>query len=69
MSHREPLEWVLFLLGGTITLVGVLLAVVVSPWFLMLAAFVGVSQWSFAALGDCPSSLIPRKLGLKGCAR
>lgn len=69
MSGRWPLERVLFLLAGTVTVVGVLLAVVVSPWFLALVAFVGVSQWSFAALGDCPSSLILRKLGLTGCTR
>lgn len=69
MSGRWPLERVLFLLAGTVTVAGVLLAVVVSPWFLILIAFVGVSQWSFAALGDCPSSLILRKLGLKGCTR
>ncbi len=69
MSGRWPLERVLFLLAGTVTVVGVLLAVVVSPWFLVLVAFVGVSQWSFASLGDCPSSLILRKMGLKGCTR
>ncbi len=69
MSSRWPLERMLFLLAGTVTLVSVLLAVLVSPWFLILTAFVGVSQWSYASLGDCPSSLILRKVGLRGCTR
>ena len=41
-SRRSwPLERVLFLLAGTTTLVSVLLAALVSPWFLLLTAFVG----------------------------
>ena len=39
-----PLERVLFAMAGTMTLVTVALAVLVSPWWLLLAAFVGVSQ-------------------------
>lgn len=67
---RWPLERVLFLMAGTVTIISVLLAVFVSPWFLILTAFVGVSQWSYVAFGDCPSSLVMRRLfGLEGCAR
>lgn len=70
MNTRWPLERVLFLMAGTMTLLSILLAVLVSPWFLILAGIVGVSQWSFVAFGDCPSSLVLRRmLGLKGCAR
>jgi hypothetical protein len=67
---RWPLERVLFLMAGTVTIISVVLAAFVSPWFLILTAFVGVSQWSYVALGDCPSSLVMRRLfGLEGCAR
>ena len=67
---RWPLERVLFLMAGTVTVLSVILAVFVSPWFLVLTAFVGVSQWSYVAFGDCPSSLVMRRLfGLEGCAR
>lgn len=67
---RWPLERVLFLMAGTVTIISVLLAAFVSPWFLILTAFVGVSQWSYVAFGDCPSSLVMRRLfGLEGCAR
>jgi len=53
-----PLERVLFAMAGTVTLVSALLAAVVSPWFLLLTAFVGVNQWLYVTLGACPASLI-----------
>ena len=61
-----PLERVLFALAGTVTLVGAALAAVVSPWFLLLTAFVGLNQWLFVAFGACPASLVlSRLLGLR----
>ena len=39
-ASRWPLERVLFLMAGTVTLASVLLAVSVSQWFLVLTAFV-----------------------------
>ena len=39
-----PLEQVLFALAGTMTLLSVTLSVLISPWFLLLTAFVGVNQ-------------------------
>jgi ABC-type transport system involved in cytochrome bd biosynthesis fused ATPase/permease subunit len=55
---RWPLERVLFALAGTMTLLSVALALVVSPWFLALTAFVGVNQWLYVLTGACPASLI-----------
>jgi hypothetical protein len=55
---RPPLELVLFAMAGTVTLVSVLLAVLLTPWFLLLTAFVGVSELLFVVTGDCPSSLV-----------
>jgi hypothetical protein len=61
-----PLERVLFALAGTVTLVSALLAAVVSPWFLLLTAFVGVNQWLYVVAGACPASLIvSRVFGLR----
>lgn len=57
-----PLERVLFALAGTVTLVSVGLAAVVSPWFLLLTAFVGINQWLYVALGACPASLVVGRL-------
>jgi hypothetical protein len=61
-----PLERVLFGLAGTVTLVSAALAAFVSPWFLLLTAFVGVNQWLYVTLGACPASLIiERVFGLR----
>lgn len=56
------LERVLFALAGTMTLLSVLLAVTISPWFLLLTAFVGVNQWLYALVRACPASLVLRRL-------
>ena len=53
-----PLERILFALAGTVTLVSAALAAAVSPWFLLLTAFVGVNQWLYVTVGACPASLI-----------
>jgi hypothetical protein len=59
---RWPLERALFALAGTVTLVSAALAAVVSPWFLLLTAFVGLNQWLFVAVGACPASLVLRRV-------
>jgi hypothetical protein len=60
-----PLERVLFALAGTMTLVSALLAATVSPWFLLLTAFVGVNQWLYVTVGGCPASVVLRRLGVR----
>ena len=59
-----PLERILFAMAGTMALLSALLAAVVSPWFLLLTAFVGVNQWLFVAFGACPASLVLRRVGV-----
>jgi hypothetical protein len=61
-QHGWPLERVLFALAGTVTLVSAALAAAVSPWFLLLSAFVGVNQWLYVAFGACPSSIPLRRI-------
>jgi len=53
---------VLFALADTITLLSVVLAATVSPWFLLLTAFVGVIQWLYVLVGSCPASIVLRRL-------
>ena len=55
------LERILMALAGTVSLIGVILAITVSPWFAAIPIFVTVNQWLFAAAGDCPSSLLLRR--------
>lgn len=61
---RWPLERILFTMAGSMTLVSALLAAVVSPWFLLLTAFVGVNQWLYVTLGACPASVVLRRFGV-----
>ena len=61
-----PLERVLFALAGSVTLLSAALAALISPWFLLLTAFVGVNQWLYVASGACPASLVlTRVFGLR----
>jgi hypothetical protein len=68
-SRGWPLERVLFALAGTVTLLSAALVALVSPWYLLLTAFVGVNQWLFVAAGACPASLLLTRLfGLRAAA-
>ena len=60
-NTRWPLERVLFALAGTMTLLSVILALTVSEWFVLLAAFVAVNQWLYVLVGACPASIILRR--------
>ena len=64
-SKKWPLERVLFLMAGTVTLLSALLVAVVSPWFLILTAFVGVNQWMYVSFRACPASVVLRKFGVQ----
>ena len=62
MTSRWNLERLLFALARTVTLASMTLAAFVSPWFLLLAVFVGLNQWLFAAVGACPASIALERL-------
>jgi Zn-dependent protease len=64
-----PLERVLFALAGSMTLLSALLAAVVSPWFLLLTAFVGINQWLYVLFGNCPTSYLLGRLGVSRACR
>ena len=50
-------------MAGTMAIVSALLVAVVSPWFLILTAFVGVNQWLYVMFGACPASLVLKRFG------
>jgi len=52
------------LLAGSLVLLSLALARLVSPWWLLLAAFVGVNLIQSAFTGFCPAEIILRKLGV-----
>jgi hypothetical protein len=64
-----PLERILFALAGTMTLLSALLAATVSPWFLLLTAFVGINQWLYVRFGNCPASLVLGRFGASRTCR
>jgi Zn-dependent protease len=60
---KWPLERVLFAMAGTMSLLSALLAALVSPWFLILTAFVGVNQWLYVTMRACPASMVLKRFG------
>jgi hypothetical protein len=62
MSSHWPLERVLFALAGSIILLSVALVTLVSPWFLLLTAFVGVNLWLYVLIGACPASAVLKRV-------
>ena len=52
------------ILAGTMVLISVSLAHMVSSWWLLLAVFVGVNLIQSAITGFCPAENILRKFGV-----
>jgi len=61
-------ERLFLLLAGCIVSLGVLLGVLVSPWWLVLSAFVGVSMIQASFTGFCGMTRLLTALKVKGCA-
>jgi hypothetical protein len=56
-------------LAGTLVLASVLLATVLSGWWLLLAAFVGANLLQASVTGFCPAAGVLRRFGVPaGCA-
>jgi hypothetical protein len=55
--------------AGLVLLTSVFLAHFVSPWWLLLSAFVGLNLIQAAFTGFCPAAIVFKMLGVKsGCA-
>ena len=52
------------IMAGTMVLISLALATLVSHWWLLLTAFVGVNLIQSALTGFCPAEIILRKLGV-----
>jgi hypothetical protein len=65
-TARWPLERALFAMAGTVTLLSAALAAALSPWFLLLTAFVGVTSGFSWSLGPVLSPSCSRASA--GCA-
>ncbi|GAB2453665.1 DUF2892 domain-containing protein [Nocardioides hungaricus] len=63
------IDRVVLALAGTLTLTSAILAGLISPWWLLLAGFVGANQLQASLTGWCPAAIIARRLGVpRGCA-
>lgn len=55
--------------AGVMILTSVALVYFVSPWWLLLTAFVGLNLLQASVTGFCPAAMVFRKLGIaSGCA-
>jgi hypothetical protein len=52
-------------LAGSVVLISLPLAWLVSPYWLLLTAFVGANLFQASFTGFCPAAIIFRRLGLK----
>ena len=63
------LDRALLAFGGTMVLLSAVLTYFVSPWWLLLTAFVGLNLLQSSFTGFCPAAFVFAKLGFKpGCA-
>lgn len=52
-------------MAGTVVLVGVTLALLVSTWFLAVPVFVGLNLLQASVTRFCPAAMVFKKLGLQ----
>jgi len=60
------IEKMIRVIAGIFILVSVLLAIWVSPWWLIWTTLIGVNLVQSAFTGWCPAEIILKKFGVKG---
>jgi len=58
------IDRVVLAFAGLMVLTSIALAWAVSPWWLLLAAFVGLNLFQSAFTGFCPLAILLRRFGL-----
>jgi hypothetical protein len=53
-----------FAFAGIVVLVSIALGYLVSPWWLLLTAFVGLNMLQSAFTGFCPAAMVFKRLGI-----
>jgi hypothetical protein len=59
------IDKIIFGFAGSLILISVVLAWLVSPYWLILTAFVGANLLQSALTGFCPAALILKKVGVR----
>ncbi len=55
-----------FVFAGCVVLLGIVLSLLISPWWLALSAFAGINMIQAAFTGICPAAMLFKAAGLKG---
>jgi hypothetical protein len=58
------IDRMVFAFAGVMVLLSLVLSYLFSPWWLLLAAFVGLNMFQAAFTGFCPLALLLKKLGV-----
>ena len=59
------LDRAVFAFAGVMILVSVALVYFISPWWLLLTAFIGLNLLQSAFTGFCPAAMILKRMGMK----
>lgn len=59
------LDRIMFVFAGFMILLSVLLSLTVHPWWIALAAFVGLNMIQAAFTGFCPAAMLFKRLGAR----
>ena len=64
MERAMSIDRVVLAFAGTMTLLSLLLGILFTPWFLLLAAFVGFNMLQAAFTRVCPLAMFLKRLGV-----
>jgi hypothetical protein len=59
------LDRAVLMFAGSVVLLGIVLSLLVHPWWLALSAFAGFNMIQSSFTGFCPAAIVFRKLGVK----
>jgi fatty acid desaturase len=66
--HRMSIDRIVMAFAGAMVLASLALSFMLSPWWLLLAGFVGLNLFQSAFTGFCPLAIALKKLGAKSGA-
>lgn len=64
-ARNMTIDRIVLAFAGAMVLVSLLLSYLVSPWWMLLAAFVGLNMLQAAFTGFCPLAMVLKKLGAR----
>jgi hypothetical protein len=59
------LDRAVLMFAGCVVLLGILLSVLVHPWWIALSAFAGLNMIQASFTGFCPAAMAFKKLGVR----